>query len=76
MEEAGSTNALAINYQSTRSHIPQDLNLHQHHCENLKSHRSRVYPLPLHLNMGKELTLKTVWLLYKELGQKNPNKQL
>jgi hypothetical protein len=70
MEEAGFVNALAINNQSTWSPIPEDLNLHQHHCENLKSHRTGLYPLPLHLNMGKELTLKTVWFLYKELGQK------
>jgi hypothetical protein len=67
MEEAGSANALAINYQYTRSHIPEDLNLHHHHCKNLKSHRTGLYPLSLQLNMGKELTLKTVLFLYKEL---------
>ena len=36
------------------------------------NHRTGLYPLPLHLSMGKEPTLKTVWFLYKELGQKIP----
>jgi len=76
MEEAGYVNALAINYQSTRSHIPEDLNLHQHHCENLKSHRTGLYPLSLHLNMGKELTLKTGGSYTKNQDRKYPNEQL
>jgi hypothetical protein len=25
-------------YQTTRRHIPEDGNLHSHHCESLKSH--------------------------------------
>jgi hypothetical protein len=71
MEEAGFANALAINYQSTRSHIPEDLNHHQHHGKNLKAHKTGLYPLSLHLNKKKKkLTLKTLWFLYKELGQK------
>jgi hypothetical protein len=33
-----------INYPSIRSNIPEDLNVHQYSCENLKCHRVKSFP--------------------------------
>jgi len=70
MEEAGSANALAINYQSAWSHIPEDLNLHQHHCENLKS-QNRTLSLASSSQYGKRTHFEDSVVLIQRIRTEN-----
>jgi hypothetical protein len=43
-EMASFSEMMASIYQSKWIHIPEDMNHHQHHCENLKSHFETLTP--------------------------------
>jgi hypothetical protein len=38
MEDTGSSYTSVATYQSKRRNIPEDINIHEHRCENLQSY--------------------------------------